>query len=283
MKKVWAIELDLLKTFSALCEKHNIKFQIFAGTLLGAVRHKGFIPWDDDLDVCMDRANFEKLLNIPKSEIHFPYFLQTAFTDRKFFCPYARFRNSETTAVITGHEDNDYNCGIYIDVFVLDGLVYSQWLQRIQFLFLDLIQMIISELSSKAKPPKTIVSATLRMMHPLLRIFGKERFFCLHQWASSWFNKWGDRISPITHGRSFANKYWMRKEDFSKTAMLPFENYLVPATANFEQVLSHIYGDYMTLPPQSERGKWHKGQIFFDPDISYKMHFEQMVKNNSHV
>lgn len=278
LKKIWAIELDLLDTFLNLCKNHDIHVQVFAGTLLGAVRHRGFIPWDDDIDICMDRENFEKLLQIPESEISYPYFLQTAFSDRRFFCPYARFRNSETTALIAGQTDRDYNCGIYIDVFVLDGLAQSKRAQRMQRLILELIQMVISVLPPEAPPPKTLVTKSFRMLRPFFRIIGANRLFRLHKLVVSWFNKKVDRFSLITHGGVFTEKYWMYKNDLVETTMIPFENLSVPATANYDKVLSRIYGDYMTPPPESERGKWHEGLIFFDPNTPYKKHFEQMEK-----
>ena len=120
LKKIWAVELDLLNEFQRVCKKHNIKFTIFGGTLLGAVRHKGFVPWDDDLDVAMTRVEFDKLCRIAETEFDYPYFFQTALTDRRYFFSYARLRNSETTAIISGNGTPDYNNGVYIDIYVLE-------------------------------------------------------------------------------------------------------------------------------------------------------------------
>ena len=122
-KKIWAIELDLLNELLKVCKKHNIKVCAFAGTILGAVRHQGFIPWDDDIDVALTRENYEKLLQVAPSEFKNQYFFQTIQTDPNYFFGYARLRNSLTTGIIVGNDRLDYNNGIYVDIFVLDGKV----------------------------------------------------------------------------------------------------------------------------------------------------------------
>ena len=109
MKKIWAIQLDLLNKLLEVCQKHDIKVFAFAGTLLGAVRHKGFIPWDDDVDVCMERKEYERFLEVCNDEFPHPYFLQTALTDKRHFCGYARLRNSNTTGIISPHRSTKYN------------------------------------------------------------------------------------------------------------------------------------------------------------------------------
>ena len=85
MKKVWAVELDLLAEFQRVCKKHNIKYIASGGTMLGAVRHKGFIPWDDDIDLMMLREEYEKLCIVAPSEFKHPYYFQTDRTDNCIF------------------------------------------------------------------------------------------------------------------------------------------------------------------------------------------------------
>lgn len=269
LKRIWAVELDLLHEFLELCKQHQIQVQVFAGTLLGAVRHKGFIPWDDDVDVCMDRDNFSKLLKIPPELIPAPYFLQTALSDRRFFCPYARFRNSQTTAVINGSGDLGYNNGIYIDVFVLDGYVSGSFLRKVQGTILELIHMILVDFHSVIPRCRTFVSRTLRLLRPLFKVIGYVRLFRVYNWVIAWFTKGADRVSFMTHGDPQMSQYWMYKEELQNTILLDFEGMKVPATKFFDKVLSRTYGNYMGFPPVAERGKWHEGQIAFDPDTPY--------------
>lgn len=82
MKEVWAVELDLLKEFKRVCNKYDLKYCADGGTLLGAIRHQGFIPWDDDLDIAMLRKDFEKLNEVAPAEFKKPYFWQTEETDK---------------------------------------------------------------------------------------------------------------------------------------------------------------------------------------------------------
>ena len=97
-KKIWAVELDILLLFDTLCKEHNLTYFLMHGTLLGAVRHKGFIPWDDDIDVVMPREDYDKFLKLA-GEIEQPYFLQTPITDEESGFSIAKLKNSNTTCL----------------------------------------------------------------------------------------------------------------------------------------------------------------------------------------
>ena len=126
-KRLWAVLLDLLLEFDRVCKKNGIKYMIDGGTLLGAVRHGGFIPWDDDIDVIMLREEYEKLNKIAPREFSSPYFWQTNETDPDHGKGYARLRNSSTTFmpsydVLDGKHVFHHNQGIPLDVFVCDNV-----------------------------------------------------------------------------------------------------------------------------------------------------------------
>ena len=131
MKKVWALELDLLYEFQRVTNKHGIKYIANGGTMLGAVRHKGFIPWDDDIDIMMMRDEYDKFCKIAPNEFKHPYFFQTEYTEPGSLRCHAQLRNSETTAIIK-YEQNcscTFNQGIFIDIFPLDAVPdeESEW------------------------------------------------------------------------------------------------------------------------------------------------------------
>lgn len=128
MKKVWAVELDLFCELLNVCKKHNIKVFAEGGTLLGAVRHKGMIPWDDDIDVAMTRSDYIKLQKLASKEFKYPYFFQDENTDPGSLTGHGRIINLETTAINRYHlnKESQGNCHfkqcVFIDIFVFDNV-----------------------------------------------------------------------------------------------------------------------------------------------------------------
>ena len=275
-KKIWAVELDLMQELLRVCKKHDIKVFAFAGTLLGAVRHKGFIPWDDDMDVCLDRENYEKLLQVA-DEFQEPYFLQTAMNDREYFFGYARLRNSDTTGLIVGNESPSYNNGIYIDVFVLDGYTYDDKKLKKQLIKRKKLQRIAAQYywepyhnKGKKKIAHYFAKKIVRML------LSYEKIKKDYDDNLSIYTAETDRIGLMTHTMDFIRKYWCKKEDLLKTQILPYEMIEIPVPANYKAMLMHMYGDYMKFPPAEKRGEWHEGILKFDPDVSYR----EYVKNH---
>lgn len=137
-KKHWAVMIDLMTELDRICTKHGLRWFVDGGTLLGAVRHGGFIPWDDDVDVNMPREDYEKLCKIAPVEFEDPYFFQTNDTDHEWMNLYARLCNSDTTAIAkailkNGKTTRKNNQGIFIDIFPLDK-VPDDWYERKRFL-----------------------------------------------------------------------------------------------------------------------------------------------------
>ena len=121
MRRIWQVELAMLDKVDAICKKHDIHYFLLHGTLLGAVRHKGFIPWDDDLDIGMLRKDYDKFMEIAPKELEEPYFLQTMWTDHNcFFGGLAKLRNSETAGITERELGHNCNLGIWIDILPVD-------------------------------------------------------------------------------------------------------------------------------------------------------------------
>ena len=122
MKKVWAVQLDLVHKLDTVCKKYGLRYFADSGTLLGAVRDKGFIPWDDDIDIVMLRRDYELLKKVADKEFRHPYFYQDMYRDEGLIRPHAQLRNSETTAYLPQEKNRPYNKGIFVDIFPLDIL-----------------------------------------------------------------------------------------------------------------------------------------------------------------
>lgn len=125
-KKIWNIEINILVEFMRVCNKNNLKFFVAHGTLLGAVRHKGFIPWDDDIDVNMPRKDFDKLVKISKKEFEQPFFFQVVSNDKNSFSGTGKLRISSATGMDFQDIGINTNNGLFIDVFPMDGIIENE-------------------------------------------------------------------------------------------------------------------------------------------------------------
>ena len=276
-KKIWAIQIDLLAELLRICNEHDIKVSAFAGTILGAIRHKGYIPWDDDIDVCMDRENFNRLL-LFSNEFKHPYFLQTAYNDKEFFIGYARLRNTLTTGVVSWEKSEKYNGGIFIDIFVLDGFVSDS----------DLLSKQLKERRScerklnfyhwkRESGIKKYVKALCKLMYYSTRNY--EYYINKYNSCISAYTDITDRITLMTHDYRLLTKYWCHKDDLLELIYVPFENINIPIPKKYDEILRNMYGNYMEFPPIEKRGKWHENIIIFDPDTPYKEYFKKLYEN----
>ena len=266
-QKVWAVQLDLLEHLLDICKAYEIPCFVIWGTLLETVRHKGFIPWDDDLDVAMSRENFTKLCNVASGAFSNPYFFQTARTDREFFFSYARLRNSDTTGIIKDFSSPNYNCGIFIDIYPLDGLCEVKWKYHIQRKFIDLTAALARAKTNHRN--KNLKSMLLKIISFPLKY---DRICDFHDY---WCKKYNDDSSKVglLYNRNLLKNYQFKKEYMNDITELLFENIYVPVPKKYDELLSEVYGDYMTPPPTEQRGKWHADQIIYEPEIRYKNYF----------
>ena len=273
-KKIWAISLDMLIFFDKICTKHGLRYFTAFGALLGIVRHQGFIPWDDDLDVCMPREDYEKFWHLCRDEFSQPYFLQYPGEDEGYFFSFAKIRNSNTSAVSISFIYEKFNQGIALDIFPLDNCVPQEadanW-ERVNYLnLLQSTTMRRSLLSPSEYDLARMKQYPVRDGHDALKELNaivtqykdRKTEYCI--------------VSTITTYR--ASKLIYRWADVLDTIDYDFYGHKIKIPRNYERILTTTYGDYMQLPPVQQRGSWHN-MSYFNPDVPYQ---ESLVRLRSH-
>lgn len=284
MKEVWAVELDLLNELDKICKDHGIKYFACAGTMLGAIRHKGIIPWDDDIDIMMLREEYDKLCSL-SSNFDEPYFYQTESTDKGSMRGHAQLRNSQTTGILKFDLPGNYlfNQGIFIDIFPLDNLPdeeeerqkYVARLKRDKRYF-QRIRDIPSHLgTSKLK----IKNALRPIVSPGL-IFLDKYFSLSHKMCMAYEEKCKKYSSVKTKQASiltlaeFGERFiWDNSDLIGTTSRVPFEFLDIPVPEGYLNILKKTYGDW----EKPVKGKSGHGEVIFD---CHKPYTEYLKESN---
>ncbi len=278
-KRLWQIEIELLQDLLEVCQRNNLRIWVEGGTLLGAVRHKGYIPWDDDIDTIMPREDYNKLVKIADKEFKHPHFLQTAYSDTHYFRGHAQLRNSNTTGALPGEIFRDFNQGIFIDIFPLDDTPKSE---RDFCKLVKKVNIMRNTLANYHLPldmicHRDIPFAFLRDWRNRYRIKRAGGFREYFQQFEELFTDKRDELSPnYTMLSSFLYNF-IPKHLFNETIYLDFEHIKVPAIKDYDAYLKIEYGDYMT-PVQAP--SFH-GSLYIETERPYTEVLKEVRKINS--
>lgn len=241
--------LEILLYVDRVCKEHNIRYWLSSGTLLGAVRHGGFIPWDDDLDIEMLREDYDRFIKAFKDNDDFA--LQTHKNDKYFLLPFAKIRDKHTLIEELGNNENYKHRGIFIDVFCLEEsprfayVAYGVWLYMLQRLQKRSSGKLVRGILYVGKK---LFYGSIVVLKPLLKCMPCKRVHHAYGCGPRWRHRDMEDIMPL--------------------GSVEFEGYHFPAPCNCDAYLRRMFGDYSTLP-DLERLRVHISNCTFeDPNSS---------------
>ena len=277
MKEIWSVQLDMLVELQRVCKKYGLSYFADSGTLIGAVRHKGYIPWDDDIDIVMMREDYEKLLDVAEQEFKYPLFLQTTYSDDGYIRGHAQLRNSETTGAIRDDIGRGFNLGIFIDIFPMDILPDNKIQQKMHIKYIDILWRILFIGVEYNNNPNCSIYGKIvdRICKGIIKKIGYRTFFAYYEKVCSRYKNTNyQTISYIAYSRG-KNKHLWKKQWFNASQQIPFEFIEIAIPIGYDERLRKEYGDYMEIHqvPTSH------GEIVMDANISYKNFFENSIKS----
>lgn len=257
------LELAIFKRFSAIAAAHHLHYVAIGGTLLGAIRHQGFIPWDDDMDIALPRNDYEHFLQIAPAEFkNDHYFLQTPWSDQNYALSYAKILD-RNTYIEERNNVNNARKGVFLDIFPLDKIPKSKEKRRRQMID---IRRLDSRIYLKLR--YNIIDNPIRRLYGTLsseQLLAAKTFKQNRQQAMVAYNN----RENLDQFKNLASQYAYDKEIFSidqvqNLTVVPFEDTLIAVPKDYQAVLTRLYGDYLTLPPENQRSEKHIVKLIYD-------------------
>ncbi|HYD64452.1 LicD family protein [Azospirillum sp.] len=275
LRALHAVQLRMLLDFDRVCRSLGLRYQLAAGTLLGAVRHGGFIPWDDDVDVAMPRADYRRLLAEAPALLGPDCFLQHWRSDPAFRRAYAKLRRNGSTFREAACADHPSHQGIFIDIFPFDTVAPDRWWGWVHLVAARLATMAGALFNHPRR-------GRLAPDRPLWQRLA-ARPACLmgvllpFRWRARLYEAWVGLLDStdarhmaclvaMPHDRKRARRLIRPAAEFLETVPMPFEGHLFPVPAAHDATLSRLYGDYRRLPPRDRQAPSHRIVAFALPE-----------------
>lgn len=257
------LQIELLKHIHLICERENLSYYLAYGTLLGAIRHKGFIPWDDDIDICLERKDYEKLVDKLKKDDN-PQFMLVDNHSIGYYYPFAKLVDSRTIAIMDG---NVTSHGIWVDIFPLDNLpdkkVVASWFKFKCFFLRAMMLSMTTDFSSR-KSHSDKKRFYKKILNFFAKIIGKET---IARYQNQYIKKYNRiRTKNLScFGTPYIFKEKIPQEEIKNRELLTFENNQFWGLKKWDEYLFQLYRDYRTLPPIKKRTS-HNLTVFWKND-----------------
>ncbi len=249
LEKIHKIELELLVELDRICRKYNILYSIDGGTLLGAIRHKGFIPWDDDADVIMNREEYQKFTSVIDKELDLGrFYFQDLDRTKGYRWGYGKLRRRNTEFIRLNQEYMPYEQGVFLDIFVCDN-VPDNYILRCVCNFHSYVyrKLFYSEVG------KYSVQGFNKYIYWIMSQIPE---YMLKRWYSNYIKKRNRRHTDTVKCLTFPacnRAYGYKRSWYEDTIDMEFENVILRGCKEYHEYLTFLYGDYMKLPPVNKR------------------------------
>ena len=269
IQEVKEIELKILLSIRDFCDSHNIRYYLAGGTLLGAIRHKGFIPWDDDIDIIMPREDYKKFTSLFPVEGINGYLLYSPYTEHDSCIVFSKVYDQETLKTDREFTQKYWKCGVDIDIFPTDGVPNDSYKCKKYFRRQHFDYKILHALVSEFKPGGSWLKDILRFIFAMLvKCVGKLHIIHTHdicirinQRAEQNLIDNSEKIA-VSIFPHYGTKEIVSKENFLKQIEVSFEGELFTAPSGYDEYLHSLYGDYMKLPPIEKQVTHHLSEFY---------------------
>lgn len=262
-KRVWQCELEMAGWFCKVCQKYNLGYFLIGGSAIGAVRHNGFIPWDDDLDIGMLRKDFDTFREVAQKELPEEYYIEYGILKGNIFSSLLRIRSRKTTGIIVDEfNQNSIGGGIFIEIYPFDH-TFSGVRRKIQLAKSSLYFLVLNNWN-RANDFKGIK----RLIIQVMKLFSIGWIWkCYERNNVKYDNvdtEYVDTIALPSYAKQNIHFYLI--EDVNETTPHIYEFMELNIPRGNDRCLRQQYGDYMQLPPLKDRGTHHDFIVFYDPD-----------------
>lgn len=266
LRKLQLTQLEILKVIDEFCQKNDIKYSLYAGSLLGAVRHNGFIPWDDDLDICMERLEYNKFVQIWLKSKPTGYILQNKEIEPNFSQSFTKIRKDHTTFLQQGEMPGLYHTGIFVDIFPIDRLPKG----KIAKVVFEIRCMIYQLYTREFIPPKA-GKVTKIIAGILLKITTSKHRQKIRKELLKKISKYdaNRKLKPVTIETIASMHSYYPVDMLDEFTFLKFEDGKFMCFKAWDEFLKCKYGDYRKLPPK-EQQNWKHCPVILDFEYNYE-------------
>lgn len=268
LKEIQQLELEIMKDVHKFCKENNIRYYLAGGTLLGAIRHKGFIPWDDDIDIIMPRPDYERFIKEYKSKKPY-YILTSTHNNSQHLYTFSKIFDNRTIKIEKEIEYSDGNIGgVEIDIFPMDGLPKDIKQSNKYFNNQKNIFKYYSLSVSKFTKSKNIFKTIPKyLVVRVCKFIGKEKFIKFINKKAEKYNFNDSEYVGCSVVPYYGNRERVLKSNYINKIEVQFESELFYAPEGYDEYLSNLYGDYMKLPPKEKRVTHHDCEVYWKDRI----------------